>query len=80
MKTLAIILNHNTPDLVDRLYQQLKPYEFNDYDLHIIENGSNINHRSKYSTYIIDENVFFGGALNLAIQLTLNSSEYDSLL
>lgn len=80
MKTLVIILNHNTPDLVDRLYHQLNPYKFNDYDLHIIENGSNIANRSKYSTYIIEDNVFFGGALNLAIQLTLDSSNYDSLL
>ena len=29
-KTLTIILHYNTPEMTDRLYEQLKPYEGDD--------------------------------------------------
>lgn len=79
-KTLAAILHHNTPELTNTLYEQLKPYEGNDYDLVIIDNGSSEKGKSNYTTYRCDTNVYFGGGLNLAFQLILNNPEYDSLL
>ena len=33
MKTLVAIYNYNMPDLTDQLYEALKPYENNEYDL-----------------------------------------------
>jgi hypothetical protein len=32
MKTLAVILHYNTPEMTDRLYEQLTPYEGDDYE------------------------------------------------
>jgi GT2 family glycosyltransferase len=79
-KTLAVILHHNTPQLTDTLYEQLKPYEGNEYDIVVLDNGSSQEGKSKYSTYRCDTNVYFGGGLNLAFQLVLENLQYDSLL
>ncbi len=80
MKTLAVIYNHNMPEITDSLWQSLKPYERDDYDLIIIDNGSLDNRKSKYTTYETGQNTYFGGALNIALQLFLESDNYDSLL
>lgn len=80
MKTLAVIYNHNMPEITDQLFESLKPYENGDYDLVIIDNGSKSDRKSKYTTYETGQNTYFGGALNIAMQLFLESNEYDSLL
>ena len=40
LKTLAVIYNHNLPEMTDKLWEELKPYERDDYDLILIDNGS----------------------------------------
>jgi len=80
MKTAAVILNHNLPDYTDMLYESLKPYERKDYELMVFDNGSNDAGRSKYTTHRIEQNVFFGGGFNAAMQMVIESDEYDSLL
>ena len=52
MKTLAVILHYNTKHFTDRLYRQLKPYENNDYDLIILDNGSEIRPENTSIRYI----------------------------
>ena len=79
-KTLAVILHYNTPQLTDRIYEQLKPYEGDDYELVVLDNGSPKGGESKYTTYKTSQNVYFGGGLNLAFQLILENPQYDSLL
>ena len=51
MKTLAVILNHNLPDETNKLYESLKQFEKDDYDLVVVENGCEEDGKSKYSTY-----------------------------
>lgn len=80
MKTLAVIYNHNMPEITDKLWESLKPYERDDYDLIIIDNGSKPENISKYTTYKTGENTYFGGALNIALQFFLENDQYDSLL
>lgn len=80
MKTAAIILNHNLPDYTDMLYESLKPYERQDYDLFILDNGSSKEGMSKYTSFKLDENVYFGGGFNAAMQFVLEDPQYDSLL
>jgi GT2 family glycosyltransferase len=80
MKTLAVILHYNTPEMTERLYKQLYPYQSNDYDLVVLDNGSPKGGESRYNTYRCEENVYFGGGLNLAFQLILDNPQYDSLL
>lgn len=79
-KTAAIILNHNLPDYTDMVYDALKPYERNDYDLFVLDNGSSPEGQSKYTSFRLDENVYFGGGFNAAMQFVLENEEYDSLL
>jgi len=80
MKTLAVILNHNLPDETNKLYEALKPFEKDDYDLVVVENGCEEDGKSKYSTYTLEENVYWGGALNIMFQHIIDNKQYDSLL
>jgi GT2 family glycosyltransferase len=80
MKTAAFILNHNLPDYTDMLYESLKPYERTDYDLFVIDNGSHQKGKSKHTSLELEENVYFGGGFNAAIQYTLDNKEYDSMM
>lgn len=79
-KTAVFILNHNLPDYTDMLYKSLKPYERYDYDLYVIDNGSSNEGRSKYTSFELNENVYFGGGFNSAMQFTLENEQYDSML
>jgi hypothetical protein len=79
-KTLVVIYNHNMPDLTDQLFESLKPYENDLYDTVVIDNGSKDNGKSKYTTFETGENCYFGGALNLALQLFKDNNQYDSML
>ena len=56
MKTLVVILQYNTHELTDSLYQTLKPYEEDIYDLVVIDNGSDKDKISKYATYALEVN------------------------
>jgi len=81
LKTLAVILHYNTPQYTDVLYEMLAPeQESGQYDLVVIDNGSDIGKESKYNTYKLDENIYFGGGLNAAMNLVLEDDNYDSLL
>ena len=80
MKTAAFILNCNLPDYTDMLYESLKPYERTDYDLFVIDNGSSKEGRSKHTSLELEENVYFGGGFNAAMQYTLDNKEYDSMM
>ena len=79
-KTLAVIYNHNLPEMTDRLWEELKPYERDDYDLILIDNGSREDGKSKYTTHETGQNTYFGGALNIALDFFTMSGTYDSLL
>lgn len=79
-KTLAIILNHNLPEFTDPLFEELNRYRSDDYDLEVIDNGSQEAYVSKYTTIRYDQNFFWGGALNKAFEMVHQNSKYDSLL
>ena len=74
-KTLAVIYNHNMPKITDSLWESLKPYENDDYDLILIDNGSKPEGKSKYTTHETGQNTYFGGALNIALQFFHESDQ-----
>ena len=78
MKSLIGILHFNTINYTNALYEMLKPYEREDYDLIVIDNGSEIGKTSKYTTYRSEENTGYGGGLDMTMQLFIDSPEYDS--
>lgn len=77
-KTLVCILHFEREDLTRRLYESLVQEQDESFTVKIIDNGS--------STPInlpgvrLNQNVLFGGGLNVAFNLVANESEYDSLL
>lgn len=77
-KSLVAILHYNTVHYTDALYEMLKPYERGDYDLVVIDNGSVEGKSSKYTTFRSDENMFYGGGLDMTLQLFLDDPQYDS--
>jgi hypothetical protein len=79
-KSLVAILHYNTVQYTDALYEMLKPYERSDYDLVVINNGSDLNKVSKYTTYTSDTNMGYGGGLDMSLKLFIDSSEYDSFV
>lgn len=83
-KTLVFILNYNTAELTNNLYQSLIPYEREDYELFILDNGSteNLPFTIPQDRIVkLGKNYFYGGGLNRAFYLYLNSLDrYDSLL
>lgn len=82
-KTLAVIINHNRRDYTNQLYRALKPYEQSgDYYLTVLDNGSSDGKEiSEYTEYAVEQNTYYGGALNLSIQLFNQSPHlFDSLL
>jgi len=80
MKILVVILHYNTPELTDRLYNQLMQGKDDSYDIMVLDNGSDSDKVSKYTTHQLSENIFFGGGLNIAFQYVLDNKEYDALL
>jgi hypothetical protein len=71
-------LNHNLPDLTDNLVNQLKRDPLlNQCELMVIDNGSN-EQLAKSTTHQLEENIFFGGGLNVAIDYFL-STDHDYL-
>lgn len=80
MKTAAIILNHNMPDYTDMVFNSLKPYERDDYDLFVLDNGSAPDGVSKNTSFVLEKNVYFGGGLNASMEFVKENPQYDSLL
>ncbi len=77
-KSLIAILHYNSIQYTDNLYEMLKPYERNDYDLVVIDNGSDEGKSSKHTTYRSDENTCYGGGLDMAMNLFIEDKQYDS--
>lgn len=80
MKTLAIILHYNTIGYTDALYEMLKPYERDEYELMVLDNGSQEGKASKYTDMSSGENVGYGGGLDLSLQYFLEYPNYDSFM
>lgn len=81
MKTLAVILHYNSTQYTDTLYELLKPEEESgNYDLIVIDNGSDEGKQSKYTTLTLEKNCYWGGGLNVTFDYFLENPQYDSLL
>lgn len=73
---LVATLNHNLPDLTDNLVDQLKRDPiFNECELMVVDNGSTES-LARSTTHRLDENVFFGGGLNVVLDYFLSSSHF----
>ena len=79
-KSLVAILHYNSVQYTDTLYEMLKPYERDDYDLVVIDNGSDKEKTSKYTSFRIDENTYYGGGLDITMNYFVENTQYDSMI
>lgn len=79
-KSLVAILHYNTPHFTDTLYEFLKPYEREDYELIVIDNGSEESKTSKYTTLRSEENAYYGGGLDMTMNYFIENEQYDSMM
>lgn len=79
-KSLVAILHYNSVQYTDTLYEMLKPYESDIYDLEVIDNGSDPDKTSKYTTMRLEENIYYGGGLDTTMQYFLENPQYDSMI
>jgi hypothetical protein len=56
-KIAILVVSHNNPDLTDKLCENIIRRTKIDYDLHVIETGSNLNKLSKYMTLWVKEGI-----------------------
>jgi len=79
-KTLVIILNHNLPEYTNKLYFSLQKFEGETYDVMVMDNGSKPEFMPTKVHIRLENNLYWGGALNEAFKIVLRDDKYDSLL
>jgi GT2 family glycosyltransferase len=76
---LLATLNHNLPDWTDNLVTQLKRDPlFEQCELMVLDNGSS-EQLAKSTTHRLDENIFFGGGINVVIDYFLQETKHEYL-
>lgn len=77
---LIATLNYNQPDLTDNLVSQLhRGNDLSKHELMIVDNGST-KPLAKTTTHQLNENIFFGGGLNMILEYFLSTThEYFAL-
>ena len=71
---LIATLNHNLPNWTDNLVNQLsRDPLFNECELMVIDNGST-EPLAKTTTHQLDQNIFFGGGMNAALEYFLTTN------
>jgi len=78
MSILIATLNHNLPELTDNIVEQVKQSKYIDYELMVVENGSQ-EPRAKSATHVLDHNVFYGGGINVILDYFLKTN-HDYLM
>jgi GT2 family glycosyltransferase len=67
-KIAILVVSHNNPELTNKLCEDIISRTKVDYDLHVIETGSNLAKVSKYMTLWVNEGVRMTRGFNLAKQ------------
>lgn len=77
---LIATINHNLPEMTDNLILSINEIKREDKDeIIVIDNGSTKNIANN-TTHILDQNIYFGGAVNQIVNLFLNESEQEYLM
>lgn len=79
MKVLLATLIHNTPELAENIVSQWKGDTFRgEYEIMVVDNGSQPDKISSVTTHKLSENVYFGGGFNVIMDYFLQG-DYDYL-
>jgi GT2 family glycosyltransferase len=78
---LVVILDYNTAAHAEALYRSLKPHEERgNYEVTILDNGSDPANVSSHASLRLEKNLYFGGGLNHAFAHFLQQGRWRSLL
>jgi hypothetical protein len=80
MKTVAVILSYNNPPMTDRLVENIKSVITKEMTLIVLDNGSDEDKVSKYTTHRISENCRMTGGFNKGIEIVeYEHPDYDNI-
>jgi GT2 family glycosyltransferase len=77
---LVSTLNHNLPGMTDNLVNQVKQSIFTNYELFVVDNGSEQENISQHTTRRLEANTYFGGGCNVILDYLLNKTAHEYLL
>jgi GT2 family glycosyltransferase len=80
MKTIFFILSYNNPSMTDRMVENLNLVVKGDFIMVVLDNGSDSDKTSRYTTHSIDKNVRMTGGFNEGIKIIEKEhSDYDNI-
>lgn len=80
MKTVLMILSYNNPSMTDRLVENISRIFSRKVPMIILDNGSDKDKVSKYTTHQIEENLRMTGGFNHGIRIVQKEfSDYDNI-
>ena len=80
MKTIGAILSYNNPEMTDRLVENIRSVFKKDFTFIVVDNGSDKDKISKYSTHFIDVNCRMTRGFNKCIEIIDKEySGYDNI-
>lgn len=84
MKIATIILNRNLPLATDKLYENIAKYNSDITDIFVVESGSDVDRKSKYSTWwandkeAVENGLRYGRGFNFGLTNLLEENKYDT--
>lgn len=80
MKTIGAILSYNNPKMTDRLVENIRSMFKKDWTLIVMDNGSDEDKVSQYTTHRIKDNLRMVGGFNACIDfIEKEHSDYDNI-
>lgn len=80
MKTVAVILSYNNPSMTDRIVENMKSVIQGIMPTIVLDNGSDEDKISKYTTHRVSENTRMTGGFNKAIEIVeYEHPDYDNI-
>lgn len=77
---LVSTLNHNLPGMTDNIVNQIRQSVFTDYELFVVDNGSDQENISQFTSLRLEANSFYGGGCNVILDHFLRNTSHDYLL
>lgn len=77
-KVAIFLPNFNIPNLTDNLVEQINRNIHFSHELFVLDNGSDIDKRSKYATHILEKNIGLNGAIDYMWNIAKSDESFDA--
>lgn len=80
MRIIGLILSYNNPEMTDRLVRNIKEVFKTNFEFIVLDNGSDKDKKSEFSTHFIEKNVRMTGGFNHGISIIEKEyPDYDGI-